>query len=107
MYVIYEDLESGLNWIDTALAYGVPINKRVRGESMQECVAVTLKQRTVLTGQVGESLGASGEMRLPTLWCNLAMDRAQASIAIGEDGHRSIFVYSPSAECQTSRSRGL
>jgi hypothetical protein len=40
-----------------------------------------------------------------TLWCNLAMDRAQASIAIGEDGHRSVFVYSAPAERQTGRFR--
>jgi hypothetical protein len=41
------------------------------------------------------------------LWCNLAVDRAQASIAIGEDGHRSVFVYSAPAERQTRRFRGL
>ena len=36
------------------------LKKKVLQESMQKCVAVTLKQRTGLTGQVGESLGAFG-----------------------------------------------
>ena len=35
-------------------------------ESMQECGAVRRKQQAGLRGPVGESLGASGEMHLPT-----------------------------------------
>jgi hypothetical protein len=41
------------------------------------------------------------------LWCNLAMDRAQASIAIGEDSHSSVLVYPAPAERQTGRFGGL
>jgi hypothetical protein len=39
------------------------------------------------------------------LWCNLAMDCTQPSIAIGENGHSSVFVYSAPAERQTGRFR--
>ncbi len=35
------------------------------------------------------------------LWCNLAMDRAQASVAVGEDGYRGVVIHSTPAESQT------